>query len=178
MSYKGLCVGGVRAGEWVSNEKNILFEKFEGGRWPGPDGAVILVDVPQRDTSESTYFHVRGGGGCDFWVPEGKDRTWAMQELVRCYRREHLPPNPEADPEYPGTDASPIRVCLPCPKVGKNRRFVRTGHKHVARSAGGGRGGGGPAGGVRLGLGVGRSSKSGPVSREIRRKAVACLDLH
>ena len=35
--------------------------------------------------------------------------------------------------------ASPIRVCLPCPKVGKNRRFVRVGDRHTARPAGAGR---------------------------------------
>ena len=36
--------------------------------------------------------------------------------------------------------ASPIRVFLTCPKLEKNRRFVRAGDKHMARRAGAGRG--------------------------------------
>lgn len=105
MSYKGLCVGGVRAGEWVSKDFEAFSERVYVTRGSSPDFEPIFPHWSAESIADGTagivtdYVHVRGGGGCDFWVPKGKDRTWAMQELVRCYRREHLPPNPEADPE-------------------------------------------------------------------------------
>jgi hypothetical protein len=66
-----------------------------------PAVASHLSVVPIRATvgqnKTGAYVHVRGGGGCDYWVPEGKDLIWAMQELVRAYRWINLPPrNDEA----------------------------------------------------------------------------------
>lgn len=102
MGYKGLCIGGVRAGEWVSNDNQKFFDGLHPGRNIMSDGTPLYIDVPyDADVGSmgTNYVHVQGGGGCDFWVPQGKDRIWAMQELVRCYRREHLRPDSEADPD-------------------------------------------------------------------------------
>ncbi len=102
MSYKGLCIGGVAAGDWVSKDTNSFTECHwvdRGGRFRPPIRENWSPDSLADGTAgnSTSYVHVRGGGGCDYWVPEGKDRTWAMQELVRAYRWINLPPrNDEA----------------------------------------------------------------------------------
>lgn len=105
MSYNGLCVGGVRAGEWVSKDTTSFSERVLVGRGEAPDFMPILINWSPMSLMDGSagivtdYVHVRGGGGCDFWVPEGKDGTWAMQELVRAYRRESLPPRHDEEQE-------------------------------------------------------------------------------
>ena len=102
MSYKGLCVGGTSAGEWISNDRPEFFAGLHLGINRLSGGHYLIVEAeygvemldPTNDFG-TNYVHVRGGGGCDFWVPRGKNRSWAMQELVRSYRQEHLPRIPE-----------------------------------------------------------------------------------
>ena len=43
----------------------------------------------------TTYVHVLAEDVCEFWVPEGKTLTCALQELFRCYRRRELGQRPE-----------------------------------------------------------------------------------
>jgi hypothetical protein len=63
VSYKGLCVGGPRAGEWVAHR-------------------TAFFDAPG-----CAYVHRKFDDVCEFWVPEGRDEGWALREIVRAYRQ-------------------------------------------------------------------------------------------
>lgn len=85
MSYKGLVIGGHLAGEWRSHDlPTFSARRPAGGRVDYPDGSVMLWD---GDPVLETLFHISAEPYGEFWVPEGKDATWAMMELIRCYRQ-------------------------------------------------------------------------------------------
>jgi hypothetical protein len=78
MSYKGLCVGGIRAGEWVSKDANTFFDGLRPGLNILPDEVPLYIDVSiDADFAAigTTYVHVAVEDVCDFWVPEGKTST-------------------------------------------------------------------------------------------------------
>jgi hypothetical protein len=100
MSYKGLVIGGHLAGEWRSHD----LPTFSARR---PAGGV--VDLPcgrlwwDGDPVLETWVHTSAEPYGEFWVPEGKDATWAMMELIRCYRehgRSILYRAPQAAPAW------------------------------------------------------------------------------
>jgi hypothetical protein len=86
-TFKGLCIGGSRAGKWLSCDDNYLYvPQIEVDR-PGSPGTHGPLRVRYPDV---VYKHWVIDGVGEFWVPEGKDAAWALAELVRCYRAQHL----------------------------------------------------------------------------------------
>jgi hypothetical protein len=90
MSYKGLCVGGARAGEWVSSDTSSFIAYPFCGRQMLGDGTFIILEGGFEMPEDWTYRYAVADGFCAFWVPLGKDENWAVRELVRCYRRKEL----------------------------------------------------------------------------------------
>jgi hypothetical protein len=84
MSYKGLVIGGHLAGEWRSHDLPTFSALApDAGRVQFPDGSMMLWD---GDPVLETWVHVEAEPHGEFWVPQGKDATWAMTELIRAYR--------------------------------------------------------------------------------------------
>lgn len=82
MTYKGLCVGGPLAGQWLSS----YFCSFSASE---PDGNSFRR-CGHDTLAGCTYVHCVIDDVCEFWVPEGRDENWALREIVRTYRRSNL----------------------------------------------------------------------------------------
>lgn len=88
MGFKGLVVGGHLAGEWRFHDlPTFTASRPAGGVIEMPDGESLYWDGIGGD---ETYVHKDASPHAEFWVLEGKNAAWALAELVRCYRAQHL----------------------------------------------------------------------------------------
>ena len=96
MGFKGLVVGGSRAGEWLSSDDSSFDVPPTEVDRPGPHSP-LRVSYPHL-----TYTHCVANGFCEFWVPHGEDAAWAIQELIHSYRDANASDAPE-EPCLSGT---------------------------------------------------------------------------
>jgi hypothetical protein len=80
LTFKGLCIGGSRAGEWLSCAHSSFVEPPIHLERNGPHGPLRV------NYARITYVHCVAEDVCEFWVLEGNNAAWAVQELVRTCR--------------------------------------------------------------------------------------------
>jgi hypothetical protein len=87
MVFTGLVVGGHLAGEWRSHDLPCFTDQApSGGKVDYENGDVLLWDG-FKIFEPITYVHTVSSPIGEFWVPQGRNASWAIAELIRYYQR-------------------------------------------------------------------------------------------
>lgn len=89
LGYSGLCVGGPHNGKMMENEFPVM--RVPLNTTPTNRAPAKNYDQGKLTVNILTYKHIRGiqfsDKFLDFWVPENRDGSWAIEQIIAHYTK-------------------------------------------------------------------------------------------